>query len=57
MDLVGLSDRMSHRPGATLRRATTARRHRTGDGHRPELIVADEPTGDLDTKSANEVLT
>jgi putative ABC transport system ATP-binding protein len=23
----------------------------------PELIVADEPTGDLDTKSANEVLT
>jgi putative ABC transport system ATP-binding protein len=23
----------------------------------PELIVADEPTGDLDLKSANEVLT
>ena len=23
----------------------------------PELIVADEPTGDLDRKSANEVLT
>jgi putative ABC transport system ATP-binding protein len=57
LKVVGLGDRMSHYPkqlsGGQEQRVAIARAIVTD----PTIIVADEPTGDLDRSSATEVLT
>ena len=57
LQAVGLGDRLEHKSnqmsGGQMQRVAIAR----AVAHKPQVIFADEPTGALDSKNGNEVMT